>query len=210
MKHNKIIFLDVDGVINIPPYDNFDKRCMDNLWKIVKQTGAKIVVSSSWRTGNLQLTKEALMGGGFYDVLLDEIVGETIRKWDFTVDGSYLKIVRGNEIGTWVDRNLRYPWHENKDMHDQYAILNEDGSFQKMRSNVLGKDYSYVILDDDNDMLFCQRNHFIHTNGYVGIEDSDVGKAIHILNQIDNAPPQENGMDSLQSRIDLLKRTNDE
>lgn len=211
MKHNKIIFLDVDGVINIPPYDKFDKRCLDNLWKIIQQTKAKIVVSSSWRTGRVDLTKEALMEGGFYDVLLDEIVGETVRRWDFVDNKSYLKIVRGNEIGTWVDRNLRYPWHDNPEMDTQYKIFNEDGSFQKMRSNVVGKDYSYVILDDDNDMLFCQRNHFIHTNGYVGIDDKDVANAIAILNQIDE--PQTQRVDSLsglQNRIELLKRTNDE
>jgi hypothetical protein len=156
----------------------------------------------------MELTKEALMEGGFYDTLLDEIVGETVRKWDFTVDGSCLKIVRGNEIGTWVDRNLKYPWHGNSEIDKDYKVLNEDGSFQKMRSNTLGVDYSYVILDDDNDMLFCQRNHFIHTDGLLGIEDSDVVKAIHILNQIDNAPPKQT--DDLQNRINLLKRTNEE
>jgi len=50
MKHNspnKIIFLDIDGVINIPPYRIFDKVCMNNLSSIIDATNAKIVVSSS-------------------------------------------------------------------------------------------------------------------------------------------------------------------
>lgn len=191
MVHNKIIFLDVDGVINIPPYLRFDEKCIDNLRKIVKATGAKIVVSSSWRCGNMDLMKEAFDESGFPEDLWAEIIGETVRKWNFTKEGSYLKVVRGNEIGTWVDRHLKYPWHGNPEMDEQYRENNEDGSFKMMKSNKLGIHYSYLILDDDNDMLFCQKDHFVNTDGMVGITDADVEKGIAILNQIDNVSPEE-------------------
>lgn len=207
MKHNKIIFLDVDGVINIPPYLLFSKKCIHFLRKIVKETGAKIVVSSSWRTGNLDMTKEALMEAGFPDDLLDEIIGETVRKYSFTKEGSYLKVVRGNEIGTWVDRNLKYPWHDNPSMDEQYRVLNPDGSFKTMRSNVVGKDYSYVILDDDNDMLLCQKDYFVHTESLEGLTEKDAENAIKILNKIDNQQPQK---ETKKSDIYLRKRTHEQ
>lgn len=189
MVHNKIIFLDVDGVINIPNYIKFDKNCLNNLRLIIEKTGAKIIVSSSWRTGSLVTTKQALTDGGFPNDLLPFVIGETLRKWSQTIKGSHLKVVRGNEIGTWVDRNLRYAWHDNPDMLEQYKVLREDGSFKMMRSNVSGKDFSYVILDDDNDMLLCQSNYFVHTDGLVGLTKENVKEAVYILNRIDELKP---------------------
>lgn len=41
---------------------------------------------------------------------------------------------------------------------------------------------NYVILDDDTDMLDEQKEHFVNTDTYKGINDNDVNKAIKILN----------------------------
>lgn len=45
----KVIFLDVDGVINYAASGPFDPTCLENLSKIVKATDAKIVLISTWR-----------------------------------------------------------------------------------------------------------------------------------------------------------------
>ena len=42
---------------------------------------------------------------------------------------------------------------------------------------------SFVILDDDSDMLPEQMNNFIHVDGQVGLVDKDVFAAIEILNK---------------------------
>ena len=42
---------------------------------------------------------------------------------------------------------------------------------------------SFVILDDDSDMLPEQMNNFIHVDGHVGLTDKDVFTAIEILNR---------------------------
>ena len=42
---------------------------------------------------------------------------------------------------------------------------------------------SFVILDDDSDMLPEQTNNFIHVDGQVGLTDRDVFAAIEILNR---------------------------
>ena len=41
---------------------------------------------------------------------------------------------------------------------------------------------SYVIIDDDKDMLDSQMNNFIQTSRWTGITDEDVDKCIKILN----------------------------
>ena len=52
-KHNKIVFLDVDGVLHSifarTESQLFRSDCLKRLKKIIEQTGAKIVLSSSWR-----------------------------------------------------------------------------------------------------------------------------------------------------------------
>ena len=186
MKHKKIVFLDVDGVINITKdkYHVFNQDCLKQLTRIIESTNAKIVVSSSWRTGDLSLTKQALMGGGLSQFLADQIVSETVRKYHYTIQGSHLELCRGNEIATWVGRNLTYPWHENPEFKREYQLFNDDGSFKMMRSNKAGVDYSYVILDDDSDMLLCQKDYFVQTFEPEGLNGTQADMAIEILNKI--------------------------
>lgn len=187
MLYNKIIFLDVDGVICIAAdhYHKFNDKCLFQLERIVKETTAKIVVSSSWRCGDMQLTKNALMEAGFTQFLSDQIVSETTRKYHHIKDGSHLEICRGNEIATWVSRSLKYPWHAHPELDANYRTYKDDGSFKMMRSNKAGVDYSYVILDDDTDMLLCQKDYFVRTYEPDGLTEANANEAISILNKID-------------------------
>lgn len=177
----KVIFLDVDGVINIPPYLSFNQQCLLYLYNIINATDADIVVSSSWRCGDLEKTKALLIENGFDKKYAERIIGETCRAYHFTKEKSYLSIVRGNEIKTWVDRHLAYPWHGAPELDDKYKEYNDDGSFKRMRSNVKGVDYQYLILDDDTDMLYDQRKNFIPIDGMKGITFRDSLKAVNIL-----------------------------
>jgi HAD domain in Swiss Army Knife RNA repair proteins len=52
----KVIFLDIDGILNCPTTPNprqfpyvVDKRLLLRLQKLLDRTGAKVVLSSSWR-----------------------------------------------------------------------------------------------------------------------------------------------------------------
>jgi hypothetical protein len=61
----KIIFLDIDGVLNNVYCESRDKfgctfhsNFVDNLRSIIDKTGAKIVISSSWRTDGLDIMKD--------------------------------------------------------------------------------------------------------------------------------------------------------
>lgn len=87
----KVIFLDFDGVI-VTAHDRFtagDKLCIDILNEITDKTGAKIVVSSTWRLGSsVDELRELLKSW--------EVKGEVIGKTP------KLKGERGYEISAWL------------------------------------------------------------------------------------------------------------
>ena len=104
-----IIFLDIDGVLRthksdlensiilnqeipIRVYDRrFDSKSVNNINYIVHYTGAKIVVSSTWRNNfSVQELKEIFRERG--------ITAEVIDKTD-------IGLTRGEEIREWLDRN---------------------------------------------------------------------------------------------------------
>lgn len=161
----KVIFLDIDGVLNVigQGHDEygqiFHKHLMDNLKRIIDETGAKIVISSSWRLSGLLAMQEMWKKR--------ELAGEVIDVTPNLTYGAGLKssTPRGKEIQTWIDNN---------------------------------KIESYVILDDDTDMLPSQADYFVQCSGNIDDEDCvDIGygltknctdKAIQILNRKDPKP----------------------
>ena len=178
----KLIFLDIDGVLNHElfyksgsreerfklaneekdlPYgcSNIDPEKVSLLNTLIKETGAKVVVSSSWRTGRSVEDLQAVLDwNGFQG----EVIGKTIRlgfKTPKDVDYNY-SVPRGCEIKAWLEMNK--------------SILN--AKISKVR---------YVILDDDTDFLWWQRNNFIHVDSYCGITYNTIHKAKHILNLSD-------------------------
>lgn len=165
----KVIFLDFDGVITT--LESGWRLCpqkMELLGKIIGVTGAKIVISSSWRRNTLEETLK-FIGGGCVNAkdnpfpYCDDVVGITNRMYAFSYNDpinangkrpNYL-IPRGVEIDRWLKVNG----------HDVE---------------------NYVILDDDDDMLYCQRNNFVRTDAYGGLSEENVKQAIKILNKNEN------------------------
>lgn len=161
----KIIFLDIDGVLAIP--ETQYKLCSKKqylLGKIISETGAKIVLSSSWRYETLERTKESMKESGF--MFVDDLIGVTVRAYHFLQKGTkiHLSIPRGVEIKQWIDTNIH----------------SEQG--KDFNRKTLGEEYNYVILDDDNDMLLEHQNNFINTDGAEGLTEQDAKRAIGILN----------------------------
>ena len=160
----KIIFLDIDGVLNHEnfykeryqkryeegavayPYSEIDPICVQNLNQLVKETGAKIVISSTWRHSGLDYCLDVLKFHGFEG----EIIG-------ITPDLRSNDCLRGNEILKWVK--------------DNKETVGPSHNFTE-----------YVILDDDSDMLYWQRNNFLLIDRYVGLTPGDVFRAKKILN----------------------------
>ena len=113
----KVIFLDFDGVITIPPKWYLQANLIKNVKKIVDATEAKIVVSSSWRMDTVEET-------------VDTIIGRTKRcprnkMLYWLIDNIYdvthtYKGFRGQEIKDWLDEH---------DDVDNYVIIDDDNDF---------------------------------------------------------------------------------
>jgi hypothetical protein len=166
----KIIFLDIDGVLAIPITTtdsgfwglSDEKQLL--LKKILEQTDAKIVLSSSWRYESVDRTKEHLKNEGFW--FNDYLIGVTIRAYHYITREPkiHLSIPRGVEIKQWIDTNI----------HSKNGL-----DWNRKR---LGHDFVYIILDDDSDMLLEQKDFFIRTHPTDGLSESDAELAIKILN----------------------------
>ena len=166
----KIIFLDFDGVITtMASRYKLDRYKCDLLQQIIDRTGAKIVVSSSWRSGSAEETIADLKEAStflkpFVPSWVYEIVGVTIRAYAYIKKGVHLGIPRGVEIKQWIDTHLH---------------RDEEGHYQRKK---VGEDFQYIILDDDSDMLLEHADHFIHTDTYLGLSQDDAIRAVCILN----------------------------
>ena len=163
-----VIFLDIDGVLNTKwwytqmdrntPRDKygyvFDPNAVNNLAKIINETGADIVVSSSWKFMGLtqmqNMWEERGLPGKILDTTPNTVSDEVLL--DANLEHMELTPIRGMEVQEWL--------------------------------NTKGKKVShYVILDDMDNMLPEQQNHFVQTNPEVGITEEDAEKAIAILNR---------------------------
>jgi hypothetical protein len=183
-KSNLYIFLDIDGVISTP-------NCIkDGMWAldpdkqkllgiILDATGANIVLTSCWRKSTLEDSIKYMNDEGF--MFCDKIVGITIRGYHFLQKGINLNIPRGVEIKQWLDTHAVYPWHAYPERTKEYEIYDNNGKFIKMNSNKLGKDFNYVILDDDIDMLLEHAKRFIRCDSMIGLTIEQVQQAIEIL-----------------------------
>lgn len=167
---NKVVFLDIDGVVNTlmidtkpfktdrgqisrdgfyyklnMPEDEEVSNRQAVMWlnKLCKETDAKIVITSTWRMGKGGLTKteKALRNSGLLDSI--EILGAT------AIGNSYFNI-RGYEIDDYLNKH------------------------QEIKR--------YVIIDDDFDMLPNQINNLVTTDTNIGITYNTYVRAKEILN----------------------------
>lgn len=179
----KIIFLDIDGVLNViekgrDEYGQiFHQHFVDNLKKIINETGAKIVLSSSWRKSSLTIIQEMWK--------FRNLPGEVI---DVTPS---LYLQKGGSIVFYNNKLQEQPTPK----INGYSIPRgaEIEYWLKNESSLIDKVTNYVILDDDTDMLYNQRNNFVQCSNNTKHEDCiDIGygltnictnKAIEILNK---------------------------
>lgn len=112
---NKIIFLDIDGVL-IPDFkkwqeQSFNANCVDILLYIIRKTGAKIVISSSWRHHLWALKTQWLESWLDWDLIVWVTPSRT-NEW------------RDWEIQQWIKWNLEHLTPINRvAIDDQYQSM---------------------------------------------------------------------------------------
>ena len=198
----KIIFLDIDGVLNCESayrngecqyqewiwedgrkdhYQRFCIRSKELLNKLIDETGAKIVISSTWRHGGIDFMKKVWE--------MEEMSGEIIGITPSMRANGY-NIPRGMEIKYYLENDLKFH-HINWDLTIQQEYMDKSGI------------ENYIIIDDDSDMLYNQRNHFVHVlpsprnidgfnQHYYEIAKSMLEKTVIELNYIEELDNKEN------------------
>jgi len=171
----RVVFLDIDGVLNNPgtycddaPWKQelqdgplripVEPACMQRLNRLIAESRAKVVISSSWRLfARYQDLGPALARYGF----VGDVVGETpdlvndpvwLNAWR-TREGApfqYERIERGMEIREWLKA------------HPEVT--------------------EFVILDDCSDMAEL-KPWLVHTDAVTGLDDPDVERALWLFPQ---------------------------
>lgn len=166
MAYKRIIFLDIDGVMASTPYlctgKGYIERAKCELLNTLKDIGAEIVISSSWGYDDGK-TEKALRDCG----LKLPIIGYTQHYYEDW-------LCRGNEIEKWIRDNL-------KGMGTKYWRDDDKTPYYRKHYNEEDIDYEYVILDDDCDMLYGQKDNFIKVNEYKGLTRKDINRVRKIL-----------------------------
>lgn len=147
-----VVFLDIDGVLNSTQFFK------------MKDTYPK----SNPRS---QLDSEAIS-------YLNEIAD-----WNFVLSSTWRKFYDNSEMNNMLD-DMGF----NGTIIDYTPDLNWQGSIRGneimvwMRENNLGDSKKYVIFDDDSDILYWQRNNFVHVDNHFGLGPNHVWRAKKILN----------------------------
>lgn len=160
---NKVIFLDIDGVLNVIPQGRdkygatFHEHFVNNLKLVINETNVDIVISSTWRMSGLEVMINMWNDRG----LPGKVVGITKtadKLVELGITPYYDLVSRGDEIELYIKEN---------------NITN------------------YCIIDDDNDFLGHQMEFFVKTSnnhshhdsveGY-GLTEICANKVIEILN----------------------------
>jgi hypothetical protein len=155
----RIIFLDIDGVLNSwASCYKITTEKLQLLNSLIEQTGAKIVISSSWRIGSKDVKdfieknfkKSNFRLDNFKDVTNRECIENIFYNDNIIGLTDTFGPSRGDEIKRWLD------------------IYCDDVE-------------SYVIFDDETNMLDEQLEHLVQTDTYYGITDREIHLATLIL-----------------------------
>ena len=170
----KVIFLDVDGVLNSSRtlYESIslEDDLILNLKEIVNKTKAKIILSSSWRLSTeavaTLIDKLDKFGLAISGMTYDGVDLDWLEKYEFDVTKKYL--------------DTKFDYDENRQIkitHDRGAEI-----FKWLHDH---DDCAYVILDDEIEDIKPYFNEpvIVKTSYKTGLAKEDVKKAIQILNK---------------------------
>ena len=154
---NAFVFLDIDGVLNAHEFDHdaqsnlVDRDKVARLNRILRETEAKIVLSSAWRY-LIYAGAMTLYGMDYllrtHGVIAGRLVGVTGP--DETTGSNE----RGGQITRWI-------------VGEGWDLYGETGR--------------HVVIDDRDLGVSAAGHPLVMTDGKTGLTDADVDKAIRIL-----------------------------
>lgn len=170
---DKFIFLDFDGVLTTARYHDmlcrcgrattdrfgelFDPQAVANLQTILEQSEAKLVITSSWRTEGLDTMRDL-----WHTRMLP---GQIADITPFYLYGAFRHSPVEEPFAGFTSgcRGLEI---------DEWLIRNAEPHT------------TYIILDDEVDILLRQADHFIKIDAAVGITSANACQAIELLKSV--------------------------
>lgn len=141
----KVVFLDFDGpIIPLQSHHPIHRELQEKAWppcvaalnRITDKTGAKIVVSSSWRTPGAKYCKDLLKKWG--------VTGEVIG---VTPEHPYAPgKTRGGEIQEWLDTAL-----DNGACMQGFVILDDDEDMAHLAPHLILTPFNVGLTEVDAD-----------------------------------------------------------
>jgi hypothetical protein len=194
----RVIFLDIDGVLNSQSYYESD-RYLRHFKDQPHDKTLDLDHYSKWQEKRDKMSEQERydedVSRAYYDIdplsisnlfdLIDKtkasivisstwrngksikFFNDVFKRRGFSLEGTVIGLTpkgcthccRGNEIQQWIkehDISLGAPYYDFSD---------------------------YLIIDDDSDMLYCQRNNFLLIDGGVGLTHTMSYRAIRMLNR---------------------------
>lgn len=151
----KVIFLGVDGVLNskddllkyrenntnrVVLYSEVEDRPLKLLKQLVEKTGAKIVISSSWRIGCDRSGTDSVFGTELYDKLVQRLKDYDMEVFDITPLLSGIN-QRENEICQWLQKH-------DGEVEEFVIIDNEKDIHGLIESNLVETTYEHGLTEE--------------------------------------------------------------
>ena len=175
----KVLFLDIDGVLNSENWFAYRIYCVKN--NMVN------ILMNFVDTDDRNIKHKLTMLDDRAIANLNRIVEETDCK--VVLSSSWRSSIESENIFTQNLLKLKGFKYEFYDVtprlwFSDFSIRRgEEIKFWLDKESEKHEIESFVILDDDSDILPEQMNNFIHVDGQVGLTDRDVLTAIEILNK---------------------------
>ena len=175
----KVLFLDIDGVLNSENWFAYRIYCVKN--NMVN------ILMNFVDTDDRNIKHKLTMLDDRAIANLNRIIEETGCK--VVLSSSWRSSIESENIFTQNLLKLKGFKYEFYDVtprlwFSDFSIRRgEEIKFWLDKESEKHEIESFVILDDDSDMLPEQMNNFIHVDGQVGLTDKDVFTAIEILNR---------------------------
>lgn len=147
----KVVFADFDGVLNSHEWARrqprgsatmtLDPAAVGLLNQLVLRTGAKVVISSTWRLFPEERALVALRAAGFVGGVLGQ-----------TPDGAFMQgaiygaVVRGHEIQAWLDET---PWFDA--VVGSFVILDDDQDMAHLAHRLVRTNHAVGLTQADVD-----------------------------------------------------------
>lgn len=175
----KVLFLDIDGVLNSENWFAYRIYCVKN--NMVN------ILMNFVDTDDRNIKHKLTMLDDRAIANLNRIIEETGCK--VVLSSSWRSSIESENIFTQDLLKLKGFKYEFYDVtprlwfSDFSTRRGEEIKFWLDKESEKHEIESFVILDDDSDMLPEQMNNFVHVDGQVGLTDRDVLTAIKILNR---------------------------